>query len=101
MATFHFDADSRLAEITLSLDLPAMRHDWPSLGSDEAVYNFAADRLALALAAEYGAPAFSTCNAENSPCILQWRDPNQVIQLERIPATRHLRVHYLPVPTTL
>jgi hypothetical protein len=103
MATFHFDADSRLAEITLAVDLPAMRHDLPSPTSDEALYSFVADKLAFALAGEYGAPIFSspTCNTENSPCTLQWRDPNQLIQLERIPGTRHLRIHYLPIATSL
>ena len=103
MATFHFDADSRLAEITLSVDLPAMRREWSSLGSDEALYNFAADKLAFALAGEYGTPIFSspTCNAENSPCTLQWRDPAQIIQLERTPGTHHLHIHYLPIATAL
>lgn len=102
MATFHFDTNSRLAETTLSLDLPAMRRDWASLGSDEALFNFAADKLVLALAGQYGPPVFSTysCSAEpiTAPCTLQWNEKNipQVIQLERIPTGFHLRIHYLP-----
>jgi len=103
MVTFRFDANSRLAEITLNLDLPAMRRDWAALGSDEALYNFADDKLAFALAGAYGAPSFSSpaCNAEapTTPCTTQWRDANrsQVIQLERIPNGHHLRIDYLPL----
>jgi hypothetical protein len=102
MATFHFDAKARLAEVTLSLDLPAMRRDYAALGSDEALFNFAAEKLAFVLAGEYGTPAFSTpsCNAETTtaPCTLQWNQPpaRQVIELERIPSGHHLRIRYLP-----
>ena len=107
MVTFRFDANSRLAEITLALDLPAMRRDYAALGSDEALYAFANDKLALALAGAYGPPSFSSyaCNAEpaTTPCTLQWRDTNksQVIQLERIPNGHHLRIDYLPVAGAL
>lgn len=105
MVTFYFDTNSHLAEITLALDLPAMRHDWASIGPDEALYDFASDKLAFALAGQYGAPIFSSnaCNAETltAPCTVQWRDPNQAIQLERIPTGHHLRIHYLPLAPTL
>jgi hypothetical protein len=103
MVTMHFDAASHLAGISLALDLPAMRHDWPSLGSDEALYNFAADKLSLALAGNYGAPIFTTpsCTAEAAPCTLEWRNTLQVIQLERIPTGRHLYITYLPFAPTL
>jgi hypothetical protein len=106
MVTFQFDANSHLAEITLALDLPAMRHDWAAIGPDEALYTFASDKLAFALAGQYGAPTFSssTCNAatEATPCTLQWHgSTNQSIQLERIPTGRHLRIHYLPQAPTL
>jgi hypothetical protein len=101
MATFHFDTNSHLAETTLSLDLPAMRHDWASLGSDEALYNFAAEKLAFALAGQYGAPIFSssTCNLAtdtSAPCTIEWRTNQEVIQLENIPNGHHLRIRYLP-----
>ncbi|MGA8938609.1 MAG: hypothetical protein WB439_05525 [Acidobacteriaceae bacterium] len=100
MLTFAFDTNSRLAEMTLSLDLPAMRRDWAAVGSDEALYNFAADKLAFALAANHGAPIFSSpsCNsATDAPCTIQWREINRLtIQLERIPNGHHLRIHYLP-----
>jgi hypothetical protein len=108
MATFHFDAKSRLNETTLSLDLAAMHRDWAALGSDEALYNFAADKLAFALAGQYGAPTFSSpsCNivieAPTAPCTFQWRvNSSQVVQLESIPSGHHLRIHYLPVATAL
>lgn len=105
MVTFRFDTSSRLAEITLSLDLPAMRHDWAALGSEEALFNFASDKLAFALAGQYGAPIFSTptCNAESStaPCTLQWHGNSQAIQLERTSGTRHLHIRYLPLAPTL
>ena len=101
MATFHFDTNSRLAETSLSLDLPAMRHDYAALGSDESLFAFAADKLAFVFSGEYGAPVFATtsCNAETTtaPCTIEWRiNPAQVVQLERIPAGHHLRIHYLP-----
>jgi hypothetical protein len=106
MVTFRFDANSRLAEISLALDLPAMRRDWAALGSDEALYTFAADKFSLALSGTYGSPGFNTpaCTAEppTAPCTLEWRDPNRgVIQLERTPAGHHLHIDYLPISTTL
>lgn len=107
VVTFHFDANSNLADISLSLDLPAMRHDWASIGADDALYSFAADKLSLALSGNYGAPTFSSpaCNVAaellTSPCTIQWRTSGQVIQLERVPNGRHLRVEYLPLATAL
>jgi hypothetical protein len=107
MVTFHFDAGSRLDSVALSLDLPAMRHDWASLGSDEALYNFAADKLALALAGQYGAPILTSpaCNvAAETPtpaCTTQWHGNAQVIQLENIPGGRHLHIRYLPLAASL
>jgi hypothetical protein len=106
MVTFRFDSNSRLAEITVALDLPAMRHEWAALGSDEALFNFADDKLAFALAGVYGPPVFSSlaCNAETAaPCTLQWRDNgrNQVVQLERIPTGHHLRLIYLNISGAL
>jgi hypothetical protein len=106
MANFHFDANSKLDTVVLSLDLPAMRHDWASIGSDEALYNFAADKLSFALAGQYGAPIFTspTCNVATetpTPCTIQWHGTNQVIQLESIPTGRHLRIRYLPLASAL
>ena len=105
MATFLFDTSAHLTEVTLSVDLPALRRDYPSLGSDEALYNFAADKLGLALAGQYGNPVFSSiaCSAapQTAPCTLQWRSQVLVVQLESTSAGHHVRVHYLPVPTTL
>jgi len=107
MVTFRFDANSRLAETTLSLDLPAMRRDWAALGSDEALYTFAADKLAFNLAGVYGPPVLSTptCDAptEATACTLEWRDPNlrQQIQLERIPNGHHIHLSYLPITGSL
>ena len=107
MVTFHFDTNSHLVDIALSLDLPAMRHDWAAVGTDEALYNFAADKLSFALAGNYGAPTFSSpaCNVASelltTPCTIQWRTSNQVIQLERIPTGRHLRIEYLPPAAAL
>jgi hypothetical protein len=106
MANFHFDTNSKLDAVVLSLDLPAMRHDWASIGSDEALYNFAADKLSFALAGQYGAPIFTspTCSVATetpTPCTIQWHGTNQVIQLESIPTGRHLRIRYLPIATAL
>ena len=107
MVTFRFDANSRLAETNLSLDLPAMRRDWAALGSDEALYTFAADKLAFNLAGVYGPPVLSTptCDAptEATACTLEWRDPNlrQQIQLERIPNGHHIHLSYLPLTRSL
>ena len=107
MVTFHFDTTSRLADIALSLDLPAMRRDWATIGSDEALFNFAADKLSFALAGQYGTPTLAspTCSVAaqllTDPCTLQWRDTHQVIQLQRIPTDHRLRILYLPPATTL
>lgn len=107
MVTFHFDTNAHLVDIALSLDLPAMRHDWASIGTDEALYNFAADKLSFALAGNYGAPTLTSpaCNVASelltAPCTIQWRTSTQVIQLERIPTGRHLRIEYLPFAVAL
>ncbi len=107
MANFHFDINTKLDTVVLSLDVAAMRHDWSSLGSDEALYTFAANKLSFALAGQYGAPIFSssTCNVATedltTPCTIQWHGTNQVIQLESIPTGRHLRIRYLPLAGAL
>jgi len=107
MVTFHFDTNSNLADISLSVDLPAMRHDWASVGTDDALYSFAADKLSLALAGNYGAPTFNSpaCSVASelltAPCTIQWRTSGQVIQLERVPNGHHLRIEYLPLATAL
>ena len=107
MVTFRFDANSRLAETNLSLDLPAMRRDWAALGSDEALFAFATDKLSFNLAGVYGPPVLNTpardAATEPVPCTIEWRDPirNELIQLERIPNGHHLRINYLPVTGSL
>jgi hypothetical protein len=107
LVTFRFDANSRLAETALSLDLASMRRDWAALGSDDALFTFAADKLALNLAGVYGPPVFNTptCDAptETTPCTLEWRDPTlrQQIQLERIPNGHHIHLIYLPISGSL
>jgi hypothetical protein len=107
VANLHFDTNSLLADVTLTLDLPAMRRDWASLGSDQALYNFADDQLTFALAGLYGAPLYSSvpCNviAETAsfPCTILWRGNQQSIELERLSSGRRLRIHYLPLATGL
>jgi hypothetical protein len=108
-ANLHFDAATTLADVTLTLDLPAMHRDWASLGTDQALFAFATDQLTLSLAGIYGPPAYTSANctatteALTSACTILWRGNQQSIELERLPTHNgpRLRILYLPLATDL
>lgn len=90
LSSYHFADAGGLMDVTLRLDLTAMRHNWASLlGPDEAMLRFASDHLAGALAGRYGAPLYHSpgCDPGNkepaASCIIFWNGPDQSIELER------------------
>ncbi len=104
----HFDTQSNLSDVTLALDLPGMRRYWGSVGPDEAIYNFASEKLMGALSGRYGAPIYSSsdCNSPLKPgsyCIVSWHGTDQTIELERALSSKGLRllIRYQPLATAL
>jgi hypothetical protein len=104
----HFDTQSNLSDVTLALDLLGMRRYWGTVGPDEAIYNFASEKLMGALSGRYGAPIYSSndCSEPLKPgsyCIVSWHGTDQTIELERALSSRGLRllIRYQPLVTAL
>lgn len=104
----HFDDQATLADVTLALDLRSMRRYWGTLGPDEALFNFAAEKLMGALSGRYGPPIYNSanCDASLKPgdyCIVSWRGNDQTVELERASTAKGLRllVRYQPLATDL
>lgn len=103
-ADFHFTDAGTLMDVTLSLDLPAMRQAYPSLGGEDALLAFAYDRFNRALTDKYGVPLFtrSECTADpaalakipNPVCTVNFRDPTQSIELTWRQRPGHLYIRY-------
>lgn len=101
LSSYHFTDAGTLMDITLTLDLTAVRRSWSSLGSDEAITRFLSDHLAGALAGRYGAPLYRSpsCDAdakEPATCAYFWNGPQQSILLERSSSAHgpHLLLRY-------
>ncbi len=108
LVSFHFDDASNLADVTLSVDLPGMRRYWAAIGPEEALANFAAEKLTGALSGRYGTPLYrsTACDAETklpSYCIVSWHGAEQTIELERGTNAKGLRllIRYQPLATDL
>ena len=108
LASFHFDDASDLADVTLALDLPAMRLYWAAIGPEDALANFAAEKLTGALSGRYGTPLYrsTACDAETKQpafCIVSWPGSGQTIELERGTSPKGLRllVRYQPLANDL
>ena len=105
IVTVHFNANSALSDVTLALDLPAARHYWSSIGSDEALFNFAAEHFTGALSGRYGAPLFSSNSCDGEPkqastfCIISWRGAEQTVEMERSVTAKgpRLLIRYQPL----
>jgi hypothetical protein len=100
-ADFHFTDSGGLMDVTLSLDFPAMRRVYPSLGSDDHMLAFAADKFNRALTDKYGVPLLKRpdCDADltktaNPVCTINWRDPAQSIELDWFGHTPRLFIRY-------
>ncbi len=108
-AGFHFNDANGLADVTLWLDLAGMRRYWAALGPEEALYNFAAEKLTVALSGRYGPPLYRSPDCDKAPqaptafCTLGWRGPDQLIEMERSPAARgpRLVIRYQPLAADL
>jgi hypothetical protein len=108
LSSYHFTDAGTLMDVTLTLDLAAMRHNWSSLGTDDAMTRFASEHLAGALAGRYGAPLYRSpaCDAdakEPATCAYFWNGPDQSILLERSPSPHgpHLMLRYQMLATDL
>lgn|GEM_PF-2362817 len=100
-ADFHFTDAGGLMDVTLSLDFPAMRRVYPSLGGDDRLLAFAADKFNRALTDKYGFPLFKRpeCDADptktaNQVCTINWRDPAQSVELDWFAHTPRLFIRY-------
>lgn len=103
-ADFHFTDAGALMAVTLSLDLPAMRRVYPSLGGDDALLAFAYDRFNRALTDKYGMPLFTRpeCTADASTlakipspvCSVNFRDPTQSVELSWLQRPYRLFIRY-------
>ncbi|MDE1155594.1 MAG: hypothetical protein PW735_07660 [Acidobacteriaceae bacterium] len=113
LSSYHFTPNGGLMDVTLALDLPALRRSWPdATGSDDSLAAFAGERLAGALAGRYGAPLYRSAGCETtSPatgpstpeCIVFWSGPQQTVVLERRHTAHgeHLIVRYQMLATDL
>lgn len=87
LTSFHFTPAGTLMDVTLIVDLAAMRHQWSDTPIADDLGDFAAQHLGGALAGRYGAPLYHSpsCDAqgkEPSTCVVFWNGPEQSIALE-------------------
>ncbi len=104
----HFDNQAALSDVTLALDLRGMRRYWASLGTDDVLFNFAAEKLIGALSGRYGTPIYNSSNCDtplkpDSYCIVSWRGNGQTVELERASTANGLRllIRYQPLAADL
>jgi hypothetical protein len=104
----HFDANSRMSAVTLSVDVANMRGDWGVHGSSEVLATFAAEKLMSALSGRYGAPLYrsSACDTQETTalvCRISWRGESQTIELEHSLSANGPRVvvRYQPITNDL
>jgi hypothetical protein len=102
-AQFRFTDAGGLMDITLNLDLPAMRQTYTEFRTDETLLTFASDRLTRALTNIYAAPVSTTseCDADpstfaNKPtgCTIDWHGTAQSIAIEWFTHPAHLYIRY-------
>ena len=87
LTSYHFTPAGTLMDVTLTLDLPAMRRLWSDAPVADDLADFAAQHLGGALAGRYGAPLYrspscDTPGKEPSTCVVFWNGPEQSIALE-------------------
>jgi hypothetical protein len=103
-ADFHFADDGGLIDVTLSLDIAAMKRTYSDLGGDEMLLAFAADRFTRALTDKYGIPLSKRpdCDADAATlakqstalCTINWRDPDQSVELNWFTHAPRLFIRY-------
>jgi len=87
-AEFRFTDAGGLMDITLSLDFAIMKQNFPSIGGDEALLDFASQKLTRALTDRYATPISrqSDCDADAAKrpaaCAINWHDPGQSVELD-------------------
>ncbi len=109
LVSFHFDKAAALTDVTLALDLSGMKHNWATIGTDEALINFAAEHLTGALSSIYGTPLYrsTACDTDakqaSAFCILSWRGNNQTVEIEHSNTShgQRLLIRYQPLASDL
>jgi hypothetical protein len=109
IATFHFSDAGTLADVTLAVDLPAVRRYWAPLGSDDVIVSFVSEKLAIALSGIYGTAIYRSPSCDVSPtpapafCTSVWHAQDQTIELDRpiSPRGPRLLIRYQPLATDL
>jgi len=98
-----FTDSGGLMDITLTLDVPAMRQNYNEYRTDDALLAFASDRLTRALTDIYAAPVSTTseCDADpatfaNKPtgCTINWHGTGQSIAIDWLTRPAHLYIRY-------
>ena len=103
--------DDHLTDVNLSLDVAAMRHNFPELGDEASLLTFAATRLTGVLTAKYGTPiardascdtvAASLVKHTAPACVTLWRGEHQAIGLNWFDHTGRLSIRYEMLTTDL
>jgi hypothetical protein len=100
---FRFTDSGGLMDITLTLDIPAMRQNYNEFRTDDALLAFASDHLTRALTDIYAAPVSTTseCDADpatfaNKPtgCTINWHGSGQSIAIDWLTRPAHLYIRY-------
>ncbi len=102
-ADFRFTDAGGLMDVTLYLDLAAMRENYTELRTDESLLNFASDKLTRALTDIYAAPVSTTSECDTDPaalaakpigCTIDWHGTGQSISIDWLTRPSHLYIRY-------
>jgi hypothetical protein len=93
-ADFRFTSAGGLMDITLSLDLAAMRQSFPNIAGENALLAFASTKLTRALTDKYAAPISRQAGCSADACAINWRDPGQSVELNWLTHAPKLFIRY-------
>jgi hypothetical protein len=93
-----------LMDITLWLDLRALRENYPEYRTDDTLLGFAADKLTRSLTDIYAAPVTTTSECDADPttlakpqpigCTINWHSPAQSVSIDWLTHPTHLFIRY-------
>jgi hypothetical protein len=113
-ADFRFTDAGGLMDVTLWLDVIAMKQNYAELATDDALIGFASDRLERALTDIYGSPLSTSAGCDPpapaptpatgaaappaprppAVCTINWHSPGQSVALDHLTRTPHLFIRY-------
>jgi hypothetical protein len=99
-----FTDDGGLMDITLWLNLRALRESYPEYTTDDTLLGFASDRLTRSLTNIYAAPVTTTSECDADPatlaksqpvgCTINWHSPAQSVSIDWLTHPAHLFIRY-------